>query len=310
MSQIFFSTHKQRLKEFNDSNRQLAHYTSAETAIKILKSKALWLRNTGVMNDSSEVIHGANLLDKALGRDSGAKLLKAIDECFDGISVELKQKINNWLPLILGDTFIASFSEHPVTPNEAEFGRLSMWRAYGHPNGVAIILNPDAVFQDYGNVGAYISSVAYMDESEVDAAFLDAANKIQNDKRTLLSLGREEALESIFKALRYAAICLKHPVFREELEWRLVASTTLYTGNLVTQEIESIGGIPQLILKLNFNKDSPLNIEDLIREVLVGPCAYPEIIVRALAEALSSAGFKEPYSMIRQTKIPLRPNQR
>lgn len=309
LSNIFFPTHEKRLKEFKDSNHQLAYYTSADTAIKVIKSQTLWLRNTGVMNDRSEVIHGANLIYNTLRRKPGIEFLNALDECFQGISDEFIQMAGNWLPLIIGDTFIASFSEHPATQKENDYGRLSMWRAYGYPNGVALVLNPDVIFQDCGNTGIYISSVEYMDEPEVDKVFLEIADNVRNNKETLLSLGREQIREFSFKALRYAAICLKHPAFHEELEWRLIASTSLYTGdlanNLVTKSIEPIGGVPQLILKLSLKET---NLRNLVKAILIGPCAYPEVIERALWEAMIEAGFENPHTMTRRTNIPLRPN--
>ncbi|KAB2310046.1 DUF2971 domain-containing protein [Betaproteobacteria bacterium SCN2] len=311
LSSIFFPTHEKKLKKFKDANRQLAYYTSSDTAVKVIESQTLWLRNTGVMNDRSEVIHGAKLLFGALKREPRNEFLKALEECFPGISTEFMEMAQNWLPLILGDTFIASFSEHPATQKENDYGRLSMWRAYGAPNGVALILNPDAIFQDYGNTGAYISSVEYMDDTEVDQAFLEIANNIRKNKKLLQSFDRDEIREFSFRALRYAAVCLKHPAFHEELEWRLVASTSLYTGNLVTQSIESIGGVPQLVLKLSLQAaNSDLNLKNLVKEVLLGPCAYPEVIERALWEAMTKAGFENPQAMTRRTNIPLRPNQR
>ncbi len=258
------------------------------------------------MNDKSEVIHGAGMIYSALSRESGKEFLNSIENYFPGFTEKLMLKFNAWMPLILGDTFIASFSEHLV-PNETEFGRLSMWRTYGHPNGVALILNPDAIFKNYGNIGVTISPVEYFDESGVDVAFIDAASKIRANPKPFLSYGEEVILETAFRSLRYAAVCLKHRVFKEELEWRLIASTSMYAGSLIKKEIEFIDGVPQLVLKLPINDGtSPLSFNELLSQVLVGPCAHPEVVVRALAETLSEAGFEKPYSIIKQTKIPLR----
>src|SRR5713101_8126431 len=45
---------------------RFVHYTSAEAALKIIKSKRLWMRNTTCMSDYSEVLHGFEILSKVL----------------------------------------------------------------------------------------------------------------------------------------------------------------------------------------------------------------------------------------------------
>src|ERR1039458_4464080 len=55
-----------RLKESGIGDEQLrfVHYTSAEAALKIIRSKRLWMRNTTCMSDYREVRHGYDILYK------------------------------------------------------------------------------------------------------------------------------------------------------------------------------------------------------------------------------------------------------
>src|SRR5258708_31961153 len=45
---------------------RFVHYTSAEAALKIIKSKRLWMRNTTCMVDYREVQHGLQIIQNFL----------------------------------------------------------------------------------------------------------------------------------------------------------------------------------------------------------------------------------------------------
>ena len=49
---------RQAVKQENGSYLRFVHYTTAEAAIKILRSKTLYMRSTTAMADFSEVQHG------------------------------------------------------------------------------------------------------------------------------------------------------------------------------------------------------------------------------------------------------------
>src|SRR6266849_6608847 len=55
-------------KQYGDARSRepirFAHYTSAEAALKIIKSKRIWMRNTTCMSDYREVQHGFDILRK------------------------------------------------------------------------------------------------------------------------------------------------------------------------------------------------------------------------------------------------------
>ena len=51
------------------THARFVHYTSAEAALKIIKSKRIWMRNTTCMSDYSEVMHGYSILWKFFSND-------------------------------------------------------------------------------------------------------------------------------------------------------------------------------------------------------------------------------------------------
>ena len=65
LTQIFFPHIADKLRKIPPLNRRFAYYTTADTAMKILRSKQIWLRNTAVMNDSSEVDYGFSCFESA-----------------------------------------------------------------------------------------------------------------------------------------------------------------------------------------------------------------------------------------------------
>src|SRR6266850_3009757 len=61
---------------------RFVHYTSAEAALKIIKTKRMWMRNTTCMSDYKEVQHGFELLNKFFSDESKKKqFTTALDAC-------------------------------------------------------------------------------------------------------------------------------------------------------------------------------------------------------------------------------------
>ena len=121
------------------------HYTTGEGAEGILKNRCVWLRSTSCMNDYREVLHGHDCLRRAWSNDSGRAFQNALDKCHPGISGEAAQEFDKHTNAIVSGSFVACFSEHD--PGEDQYGRLSMWRAYCNPTGIALVLNSTPFFQ-------------------------------------------------------------------------------------------------------------------------------------------------------------------
>jgi hypothetical protein len=190
-----------------------------------------------------------------------------------------------------------------------------MWRAYGGEAGVALVINGDVMFRESDVLAAYSMPVAYLDDSGLRQNLAEIVDVIGSNADLVKLIGREATRDTIFNMLRYATVCTKHPAFAEEREWRVVASPALQSSPLVPVEVETVGGIPQRVLKMGL-KDQPdqglvgLEPDKLIDRVLIGPCEHADAIYQAMWLGLTEAGVSEPEKKIYKTGIPLRPNQR
>lgn len=310
---VFFPYMAQKRIEFQSKRRSFIYYTTAATALKALRNREIWMRLTGVMNDHSEVQHGINCLNTALASASGQQLENSLNGCFPGLYQEVINQFTQWVPGIFADTFITCISEHEW--EDREYGKLSMWRAYGGSAGVALVLNPNVFFAETQALAAYTSPVLYANAEALQERLSEVAHNILVNTAFVQSIGRENARGAIFHALRFAAICTKHPAFKEEREWRIASSPSMQRSEYVKQFQEVIGEIPQPVLKIEL-KDQPsegligLQPQHFIEQILIGPCEFPHIIARSFAEELLHCGFTNPREKISVTGIPLRPNQR
>lgn len=306
----YASTATERMKNLGG---RFAYYTTAATAVQILRNQEIWMRNTLVMNDFMEVDHGLDCLTEAYQSPVGQEFETALESCFPGISSEIKDLFNAWVPGVRRDTFVTCLSEHS-TEDDAH-GRLSMWRAYGGNAGVALVLNGNVLFRDSDALAAYSSPVGYLDVQGVINELKAVTEKIRSNSQYVKSLGRSNLKNSIFHMLRFAAVCTKHPAFREEKEWRVIASPAMEESEFLRSTIEVIGGVPQTVLKIKL-EDHPdrglygLTPPAIIERVLVGPCEHPDVICRAMRQVLKEAGVSEPEKKVVDTGIPLRANQR
>ncbi len=56
--QIFYPHASKRRNAVMRQGTRFVHYTSAKSAMKILKTREVWMRKTSCMNDFMEVEHG------------------------------------------------------------------------------------------------------------------------------------------------------------------------------------------------------------------------------------------------------------
>lgn len=312
LSGAFFPHLGRARDQLKQSQRQLIYYTGAATADMILANRELWMRNTRVMNDVSEVEHGIECLRRALHPDR-TSFVAALNEVHAGLGDRVWQQLQENFATIYQQTYILCLSEHD--PDADPLGRLSMWRAYGGSAGVALVLPKEVLFQRTRALAAYSSPVAYLDDAGVLQMAREIAANVSERADALRGIDVDELAGYVFNALRFATVSIKHPAFREEREWRVVASPLHETVDHMRPVIANIGGIPQQVIKLPL-KDRPqeglngIEIPRLIRQVLVGPSDFPHVIRDAIHLRLQAAGLENPSEIIRVTGIPLRPNQR
>jgi len=312
-TRIFFPNFLSASQRVAMNGARFAYYTTAQTAYLLLRNSEIWMRHTGVMNDYLEVEHGLECIRKARSSSAGNAFTKAMELCYPGSSAEFESRFANLEPVIREQTYVTSVSEH--MESEDAYGRLSMWRAYGGSAGVAIILNGGVMLRPSDALGAHATPVLYTDDSGISEELLVIANNIAANPERARSWGREGFLSALTEVFRFAAICTKHPSFKEEKEWRVVSTRKIQRSTRLTENIETLGGIPQRILKFKL-EDAPelgltgLHPSQFIERVLIGPCEYPETIRDALIDALRDVGVDSAESKVHVTGVPLRANQR
>ncbi|MGV8713061.1 MAG: DUF2971 domain-containing protein [Nitrosomonas sp.] len=292
---------------------RFAYYSSAATILKIIQNQEIWMRNAMIMNDHSEIRHGLDCLVKSYNSDSGEVLKEALNLYYPGITKEIEEVFNSWIPKIQNETYVLCLSEHSM--EDDQYGRLSMWRAYGGEAGVALIINGGVLFRPSNALASYSSPVGYFNDEQLREELELVASRIAGNPKLIGEIGRDGVKNAIFQMFRFAAVCTKHPAFKEEREWRIISSPAFESSDLMPFHTEIIGEISQKILKIEL-KDHPqrgligLDPSALIDRILIGPTDYPEVIAQALSHALEKIGVKHARSKITFTNIPLRSNQR
>ncbi len=239
----------------NGYNRAIAnggrfvHYTSAEVALSIFEHEAVWMRNAITMNDFREIEHGKACLFPAYqDPEIGGRLKEFLDGMFPGFTENFHQVFNSWLPHFEQDTYLTSLSEHGN--NEDEFGRLSMWRAYGGKNGVALVLRPTPFMAETDALKAYSSPISYRNPDEFAQDFRKLVDNMIANREEVRAYGADLLTGHLYGAFRNILLCTKHPSFSEELEWRVIYSPTIDESPVIKSDYTTVDGIPQQIYKI------------------------------------------------------------
>lgn len=294
-----------------NARTRFAYYTTAETAAKVLRNRELWLRMPTCMNDASEVQHGREVVLDLWGEADSTRLMSLLDELHPGLSQELTDKLDaDSAPELMAQTFIACLSEHAVKPEEDRYGRLSMWRAYGGVSGVAIVVKGDAFWSTESDVNVYVSPVEYLDKAAFTRYFNDLIDRLEANRTAISGLSREQTLSWLYQAITLAMLCVKHPAFHEEQEWRIFYSLR-DPSPLLPIQIETIRGIAQPVIKLPLS-DAPgqppsgRSLADVVERVIIGPTEFPLATASAFAHLLTELGVPDAGSKVIISGIPLR----
>ena len=290
---------------------RFVHYTTAQSALEILQSKCLWMRNATCMNDYNEMAHGLHCVIEAFRTDAGKEFNAALDASHAGLAKELDDKFTAAAPELIAHTYISSVSEH--SDDEEAYGRLSMWQSYGSKAGAAIVLNPGPFLRPTDALPIWVSPVAYIGPQGVQAEIQKIAEKMDSQRALLATVPREELLEIAFRMLIISVVSSKHEGFREEREWRIVHMPTLWPADperLPLNQV-SLSGVPQPIFRIPF-VDYPdegfygATIPDLIHRIIVGPTQYPAASRMAFAQVLGAAGVELSLDRVHCSDVTLR----
>ena len=308
-AQIFFPYAFERQKAVKSQGTRFVHYTRADAAMSIIKTKAIWMRKTSCMNDFMEVHHGLECLTDTYNGEVGALLKANLNIIFSGITNKIEQLFNGWIHHLASDTYVTCFSKHLA--EEDSFGRLSMWRAYGETTGVALVVNNTPFLRPSDALKAYSSPVAYLDKKAFQEELAKIADGIKGASDIVRAQGRDAVVSYIFNAFKFAALCTKHPGFREEMEWRVIYTPAMDNSMHLTKDIQVIGGTPQPIYKIPL-KDIPeedlegIAIPELLDRIIIGPTNYAPAMREAFEALLADAGVTDPASRIYVSDLPLR----
>jgi hypothetical protein len=309
---IFMPYARKQRDELYEKQKRFVHYTTAEAALSIIKSKRLWMRNTTCMSDYREVNHGFDML-KSFFSDSSNKtrFVEALDACVAGVADEAINLFDRWWNDTQFNTFISSISEHD---DEEDFhGRLSMWRAFGGTNTarVAIVFRLPFYSLAGEKLSLMFSPVAYLGKESVHAEIASVIQNIRINKDLLRSVERSRVIGIVFNMLVAGVICLKHRGFHEECEWRVIYAPNRWPSTLIESSTEVIGGVPQIIYKipLDMNASDDLADLDLARifdRLIIGPSPYPWAMYQAFVAALTNCGVPEAPTRVFISDIPIR----
>ena len=217
--------------------------------------------------------------------------------------------------------YLTCLSEHE---NKDNIGRLSMWRAYGHPNGVALVVNKNFMQSQINNSdNIFFTSPVFYTEANVDfiSFFNINISKIHDNIDYISSTFNYNSttiVGALFQVLYYLILSIKHPGFKEEREWRILYSLINENfaenhGNRtsgIKEKNEIINNLPQKIFTLNLKEvldtKDVSSIQKLLKKIIIGPTAHPEIIKESFVDLLKKKNIPNPENLIEISNIPLR----
>ena len=251
------------------------HYTSMSVLQELMKpGSKLYATHTSFVNDTQEC---------RLAAEASATYVTLLCNLWRGASEipseEVVKDINDGE---LAPRFITCFSRNG--------DRLSQWRGYAPENGCSIGIDFDELRNSLLPSLCYPSKIDIADcvyksvqeLKEQTEEFKDEANRIQERSNTIMdtffksgskySAEEREEKHKLRKAFEleidnaaaraFESMFWKHEAFVEEEEVRLAL---LYDGGLPTRDLEVIGGVPRVGVRLK----TP--IRALLREVIIGP---------------------------------------
>jgi hypothetical protein len=298
-------------KEPGQTHARLIHYTTAEAALQIIKSKRFWMRNTNCMPDYSEVQHGFDIFNRFFSNEPKHKsFVDALDNCAQGVALEAIEMFRRSWNDSRFNTYISSVSEH--LKEEDFHGRLSMWRAFGGGTArVGIVFNIPLVSQAPVALNFIFSPVAYLTEESAHKVLEEVIGNIHNNCGYLRTLERPILVSTVFTMLLAGVVCLKHEGFAEEREWRAIYAPNRLPSKFMESSTEIIHGIPQVVYKIPLDAQvsgyvADLDFARLFDRLIVGPTLYPWPMGEAFVNALVTAGVGDADKRLFASTIPIR----
>lgn len=279
----------------NANPKLLYHYTNQMGLLGILDSAILRCTQIHYLNDSTEFWHAYEIAKRILVRENSLSL----DEKISGKLMALKEEISS---LVATGTCITSFTESQ--------DMLSQWRGYvGNQPGFALGFDFDALKQIAEKASSELHPCAY-DGEEQEKAVLDLVRETMA-KEFNTSLGYwdpDRANTFVFLKmggsfgtdLMKLAPLHKNEAFAEEKEWRIV-----YTPRPKKHTVKYRPGASTLIpfVEIDLLQNGLLSC---IKEIVVGPCAHPELAKTAVEGLITSTVLFGQRPRVLTSRAPLR----
>ncbi len=311
LQSIFMPHYRRRQQAAIDNKLRLVHYTSAEAAVSIIRTKCLWMRNTTCMSDYREVQYGFEIINSLFlsNKNTRDQFVAALDSGAPGAALGGFKLFDEWWNDIQLSSYVFSLSEHDR--KEDRHGRLSMWRAFGEGARVAIVCNIPWESAAGVPLNLMFSPVAYFTAEEIRAEIEQVIENIKASSGFLCSVNRAHVVACVFAMLMAGVLCLKHEGFHEEREWRAIYAPKRLPSVLMEHSTEVIRGVPQLVYKAPLDKKiapslADLDLSSLLDHVIIGPSEYPWAMYEAFVEELKVAGVPDAKDRVLVSGIPIR----
>jgi len=312
LTRIIMPYANERKNVLQSKSIRFAHYTSAEAGIQILRNQCVWLRNSLVMNDFSEVQHGQACLKAAWKSDLGERLRTFLNKWKSNLHKEIEAQFDARLQDQHLSSFLLSISEHGSDyDDEDRYGRLSMWRAYGGNTNIAFVFNNGPFTRPSRAWTVFTTPVLYADESLFTSEFEKLVHSVEDNEDFLRNLSPDMLVRTMVEVFHAAVLSTKHPGFHEEREWRIIHSPTLQPNPNLQSSIETIAGVLQRVYKIPFvnHPEADLTgatVPELLDRIIIGPTQYPWPIYESLVQELLNCGVKDAGGRVWISNVPLR----
>ena len=287
----------------------LSHYTTASSAISIIKGSSLWLTNIRRMNDIHEILYGVELVREYFhepGKDWRRSFFATAGfppwEVFAELMGEPLLSLQN-------ETSVTCLSEHPLAGEEG--GRLSMWRGYGGDENVALLINPHvfATLTDF--LGVYSVKVRYWKLEQLSEMLDRVLSRLLDLGVATLQENAEDIYRYVYHFFSFLPLSLKHPGFAEEREWRVFHSPRAAPNSVLKTQVHNLGGTPQIVKVLELidfqDRGGPdISLKSLYAGTIVGPSDNQSLIAAAIEHELTNAGIPEDRPITTLSAIPFR----
>lgn len=284
----------------SESEKIFFHYTSIKGLLGIISSKSIWATDILYLNDASELNYSLDLLKEEIFRfQKTIQNVLAPEYAFYTMVIE---QIYRFIPSERFAFFVCSFSE--------EKDLLSQWRGYC-PEGVGFSIGFNfsklSVWAKQNNCAL---KLCIYDADEQKNALVSLINKISyRYKDEVINIPKELRhkqeisllVDLLFEFAELAPTC-KHPKFREEKEWRIIARRDLKSNDVI-KLIKYRDGKSMVVPFIEI----PLPLEDDnldIDQIMVGPTHDPDLSKASVEMLLKSKNIN--FGEIQFSTIPYR----